>query len=90
VDLDKIAEKTDGYVGADIEGLVRESAMLALRENMNSKEVNKTHFEEAMKKMSASVSKEDLKRYEHIEHNYLKSAKAALERPHDKDREYLG
>ncbi len=74
-----LAEKTDGYVGADLESLVREAAMLALRENMEIKQVTKKHFEEAMKKVKPSVSKSDIEKYKKVEENYLKSAKAAIE-----------
>jgi len=78
VKLDYLAEKTDGYVGADIENMVREAAMLALRENIEIKEVKKKYFEEAMKKVKASVRKGDVERYKKVEEQYLKSAKAAL------------
>ncbi|MBU1136726.1 MAG: CDC48 family AAA ATPase [Nanoarchaeota archaeon] len=81
VNLSKLAEKTEGYVGADIESLVREAAMLALRKNKDAKEVNKKQFEEAMRKVKASVSKESLEKYKKIEQEYLKSAKAAIEKP---------
>jgi transitional endoplasmic reticulum ATPase len=79
VDIEELAEKTEGYVGSDIEGLCREAAMLALRKNIDAKQVGKEHFEEAMAKVKASVTKKDIERYKHIEENYLKSAKAALE-----------
>ena len=78
VKLDTIAEKTEGYVGADVENLVREAAMLALRENINTKEVKKKHFEDALKKVRASVGKGDIEKYKKIEENYLRSAKSAL------------
>jgi len=55
--------------------------MLALRENMEAKDVKKKHFEEAMKKVKASVSKSDIEKYKKMESEYLKSAKAALEGP---------
>jgi len=74
-----LAGKIEGYVGADVESLVRESAMLALRENIESKEVKMKHFEDAMKKVGASVTKSDIDKYRRIETDYLKSAKAALE-----------
>jgi transitional endoplasmic reticulum ATPase len=48
VDLKAIAKKTDGYSGADIEGLVREAGMVALRENINAKEVKAAHFQKAL------------------------------------------
>ena len=79
VDVKEIINKTEGYVGADIESLAREAAMLALRENIDTKEVKMKHFEKALEKVKASVSKGDLEKYKRIETDYLRSAKAALE-----------
>jgi len=77
--ISNLAEKTEGYVGADIESFCREAAMLALREDIKIKEVSKKNFEEAMKKVRPSVSKDSMDRYRRMETDYLKSAKAALE-----------
>ncbi len=79
VDIEKIAELIEGYVGADIGSLCREATMLALRENKEAKEVRKKHFDEAMRKVKASVSKDAMERYKRVEQEYLKSARAALE-----------
>ena len=76
--IENLAEETEGYTGADIESLVREAAMLALRENISTKKVKKEHFIKAMEKVAPSVSKNDQERYKQIESKYLKSAKAAL------------
>ena len=81
VNVKKIIDQTEGFVGADMEALVRESAMLTLRENIDSKEVKMKYFEEALKKTSASVSKTDIDKYKRIEQQYLKSAKSAIETP---------
>jgi len=81
VRIKTLIDKTDGFVGADIEALVREAALLALRENIDSKEVKMKHFEAALKKITPSVTKADIDRYKKIETEYLKSAKAALEKP---------
>jgi len=81
VNLEVLAEKTEGYVGSDIEGLCREAAMLALRDDINAKEVKKKNFEEAMKKVRASVTLEDAKQYNEIEQMYIRKARAALEKP---------
>jgi len=81
VDVEEIMNKTEGYVGADIESLVREAAMLALREDIKGKDVKMKHFEEALRKVGASVSRSDMDRYRKIETDYLRSAKAALEKP---------
>ena len=79
VSLEIISKETEGYTGADIEALCRESAMLALRENIETKFVTKKHFEAAMDKVRPSVSKNDVERYKKIEAEYLRSAKAALD-----------
>jgi len=73
-----MAEKTEGYTGADIEGLCREAAMLALREDIETKEITAKHFEKAMDKVLPSVTKNDAERYKNIERKYLRSAKSAL------------
>ena len=81
VSLDYLAKETEGYVGADIESFVREAAMLALRKNKNANKVSKKHFDEAIKKVRASVGKQTIEKYKKIESEYLKNAKAALEKP---------
>jgi len=78
VDLKDIAKKTTGYSGADLEGFVREAAMLALRKSIDSKQVSKKYFEEALKKIKPSINKTTIEHYKKIEENFLKSAKAAL------------
>ena len=87
VNLEYLSEETEGFTGADIESLAREAALLALREDIESKTVTKEHFRKAMDKVSPSVSKNDEERYKQIESKYLKSAKAALA---DKSMSYTG
>ena len=79
VRLSEMAMKTEGFVGSDMESLAREAAMLALRENIDAKEVSKKYFLEAMNKVRPSVTKRDIDKYKKIEEQYLKSAKSALE-----------
>jgi len=78
VNLAKIAEKTEGYTGADLEAVCREAGLLALRKDIKAKEVNNKFFEEALKKIRSSVSKELIDKYKAVEENYLKQAKAAI------------
>ena len=68
--LKALANKTEGYVGADIEAVCREAAILALREDISSKEINKKHFEKALKKVRASVSKEVERAYEELRDHF--------------------
>ena len=79
VNLKELAKMSEGYSGADLEALVREAAMLALRENMNSEEVTNRHFLEAIKKVRASVSKGTVEVYKKIEDKYLKNVKAGVD-----------
>ncbi|MBW2985911.1 CDC48 family AAA ATPase [Candidatus Woesearchaeota archaeon] len=58
VTIKELAAVTEGYVGADIEAICREAAIIALREDIKSKEINKKHFEEALQKVRPSVTKE--------------------------------
>jgi len=76
--INDFAKKTEGYSGADLEAFVREAAMLALREDVNSTEVNKKHFDEAFKKIKPSVTKNTVETYQKIEDNLLQSAKSAV------------
>ncbi len=66
VDLERIAELTEGYSGADLEALCREAALEALREDINAKEVRMEHFERALEKVKPSLTKELLKYYEKL------------------------
>jgi len=66
VSLEELAEKTEGFSGADIEGLCREAAMLALRSDIKAKKVNKTNFENAMKDTNASITKDLINHYKRM------------------------
>ena len=66
VDLEELGVELDGYTGADIEGLCREAAMLALRENRKARKVTMAHFQEAMKVVHSSIDEETMKFYERI------------------------
>jgi len=63
VNVEKIAERTDGYSGADLEAVVREAGLNALRENINAKEVSKKHFDDALKKIKASITEDMFVKY---------------------------
>ena len=67
VDLNELAEITEGYVGADIEAICREAVMLALRENPNAEKIEMRHFYEAIKKIKPSVNEVMLSFYERFE-----------------------
>jgi len=85
VDLDSLARRTDGFVGADIESLVREATMAATREFINSVSreeiadsvgnvrVKAEHFEQALDEVGPSVDEDVRQRYENIEETFQKA-----------------
>ena len=85
--LKTIAKKTEGYVGADIEAVCREAAILALREDINSREIYKRHFEKSLEKVRPSVTKDVEKAYEELQEHFTSArAKQML----DEKPSYLG
>ncbi|WP_435184566.1 CDC48 family AAA ATPase [Halobellus sp. EA9] len=85
VDLDSLARRTEGYVGADIEAVCREASMAASREFINSVSreevadsignvrVTMDHFERALDEVGPSVTAETRERYEEIEDRFEKN-----------------
>jgi len=80
IDLEELSKKLEFYSGADIESLCREAAMLALREDKDAKIVKLKHFEKAIEKVPPSVTKQQADNYIKMEQNYLKNARAGIEK----------
>lgn len=64
VDLEYIASKTDGYVGADLAALCREAGLVAYREDHDSEFITMDHFMAALDKISPSVDSNMFANYE--------------------------
>ena len=87
VDLDEIAERTEGYTGADLAAICNTAVMLAIREHiMKNKspeeaerkvkelKVHKRHFEEAMRRVKP-ISKSELEMYKRISEEFTRKIK---------------
>ncbi|HHI30640.1 MAG TPA: AAA family ATPase, partial [Candidatus Methanoperedenaceae archaeon] len=70
VDFEELTEVTDGYTGADIESVCRETVMLALREDINAKGVEMRHFRDALKKVHPSLAENIMDYYERIKDQF--------------------
>ncbi len=66
VDVKQLAAQADGYSGADIEALCREAAMNAMRKNIETSEVTRKDFAEALKDVKPSVNEEMNAFYESV------------------------
>ncbi len=67
VDIETLADITEGYVGADIESVCREAVMIALRENFDVENIEMRHFREALKKVKPTITENIAQFYEKIE-----------------------
>ncbi|MHA1314661.1 MAG: CDC48 family AAA ATPase [Candidatus Helarchaeota archaeon] len=85
VDIDKIVGDLDGFSGADIENLIREAGMEAIRDaklsNKPIKGVNSIHFERAARAVHATLTPDIIKKYENM-YKTLKSKRAAVKESH--------
>ena len=81
VKLDTLAERTESYVGADIEAICREASMLAIREYVKETkkkkkkpdfEIAMKHFDDALNKVKA-IGKSKLQQYDEWSKNFEES-----------------
>ncbi|MEM3525769.1 MAG: CDC48 family AAA ATPase [Candidatus Jordarchaeaceae archaeon] len=84
VDLKELAERTEGYTGADIYAICNEAVMVAIREYIMGKQIDerteefqaytikRKHFEKALEKVKP-LPREQLERYEEIARNFVES-----------------
>ncbi len=56
VDLDQIASQAAGYSGADIEAVCREAGLVALRRDIEVKDVTGEHFRDAIERIKPSIT----------------------------------
>jgi len=80
VNLKDLAERTEGYVGADIEAVCREAAIGALRKNIEAKTVTAEDFEEALKTVRASATAEIVKMYESLQDKFKQARAKEMEK----------
>jgi transitional endoplasmic reticulum ATPase len=67
LDLGKLADMTQGYSGADLEGLVREAVMTAISKDWKVHSLQMSHFEQAMKIVGPTLTPEVLAYYDQLD-----------------------
>jgi len=66
VSMEDLAKRTEGYSGADIEGVCREAGILALRENMDAELITIKHFNAALEIIQPSLDEATINYYDQI------------------------
>jgi transitional endoplasmic reticulum ATPase len=97
VNLEALAKESKDYVGADIEAVCREAAMLAIREyitpdmspedarkNAGTIQIRMKHFQAALKKVRPTVSRDVAQRYERLTEEFARQVVGDFE---DKTKE---
>jgi transitional endoplasmic reticulum ATPase len=72
VNMVELAKMTEGYSGADLEALVREAVMLALREDIRPRPIESKYFIKAMEYVKPSLTRERLESYERVQEELAK------------------
>ncbi|MGI6209894.1 MAG: CDC48 family AAA ATPase, partial [Anaerolineae bacterium] len=67
VDLGELADRTEGFTGADLENLTRRAGLDALREDVNAQEIPMRYFERALRETRPSVTPEMDREYRRME-----------------------
>lgn len=77
VDLRQMAEDTELFTGAELEGLCKEAGIVALREDISATVVCNRHFEVVMRSLKPGLSREDIDSYA----SFLKNPSIRLSSP---------
>lgn len=77
VDLRQMAEDTELFTGAELEGLCKEAGIVALREDISATVVSNRHFEAVMRSLKPGLSREDIDSYA----SFLKNPSVRLSTP---------
>ena len=64
VDLTDLARQTQGYTGADLGDVVRRAGLLALRQNLDTQNIGRAQFDQALRETRASVTPDMEREYE--------------------------
>jgi transitional endoplasmic reticulum ATPase len=80
VDLGELADRTEGFTGADLENLTRRAGLDALREDVNAQEIPMRYFERALRETRPSVTPEMDREYRRMEETLKRERPGARRR----------
>lgn len=63
VDLKKIAQETERFTGAELEGLCREAGIVALREDITATIIHNRHFQTVRSSLNPALTSQEIDSY---------------------------
>ncbi|MHA1916931.1 MAG: CDC48 family AAA ATPase [Candidatus Ranarchaeia archaeon] len=75
IDLEEIADKTNGFAGSDLKSLVQEAGIVALRQDVKATSVKKKHFQKAFSFVHPTINKEMKEWYKKLTETLHKAPK---------------
>ncbi|MBN2335096.1 AAA family ATPase, partial [Candidatus Bathyarchaeota archaeon] len=79
VNLEALAKRMDGYSGADIDSVVREAGLYALRRDTETATVSSVDFDTAMKDIGPSITPEMVKWYKDTNQRFKDTGKPPID-----------
>ncbi|KAK0422461.1 hypothetical protein QR680_007586 [Steinernema hermaphroditum] len=64
VKVEELAERTQGYSGAEVVAMCRNAALIAMRENLHAEHVTGAHFDESIRSVVPRTDKRTLEAYD--------------------------
>ncbi len=79
IDIKELSKRLEGYSGADIEAVCREAAIKSLRNDIKAKVVTKDDFEDALKRVPPSITKDIERSYEKLQSKFSQARAKQME-----------
>ncbi|TFH14162.1 hypothetical protein E4H04_10725 [Candidatus Bathyarchaeota archaeon] len=79
VNIKSLSRMTDGYTGADIDSVVREAGLNALRRNPDTSSVMMGDFELALSEITPSITPQMINWYENTQQRFREQAKPPID-----------
>jgi transitional endoplasmic reticulum ATPase len=79
INIKSLSRKTDGYTGADIDSVVREAGLHALRRNPDTSSVTMGDFELALSDIAPSITPQIIDWYENTQQRFREQAKPPID-----------
>jgi transitional endoplasmic reticulum ATPase len=79
INIKSLSRRTDGYTGADIDSVVREAGLHALRRNPDTSSVTMGDFELALSEIAPSITPQMINWYENTQQRFREQAKPPID-----------